>query len=297
MSEIIKGIIPPISTPVNSAQNPDRKAIKKLVKGVIKAGVHGIFVMGSMGGYGFFDDKQREMVINIVIEEVNGKIPVLVGISDTGTKRVLNNLEIAEKNGADAVVACPSFYAPPTQEHIKKYYSEIARQSKIPVYLYNLPAACGVSIDLTTVKELSKVKNILGIKDSSANFDYFLDLIRIFGDRNNFGIYAGDEKCIAQSLISGADGSVVGTADIAPEMAMEIYRAVKNKKYDLAISLQKKWTDLWQIHTKGDVFGVHNYALRLRGIGDGYVMSPCNVLEDEKAKREVREIMKKVNLI
>lgn len=297
MSEKVKGIIPPISTPVTPDQEPDRKAIIKLVDRVIEAGVHGIFAMGSMGGCGFFDDRQKRIIGEIVIDRVNGKLPVFFGISDTGTKRVLNNLKLAEEIGADAVVACPPFYVPPDQKQIKKYYQTIAKNSSIPVYLYNLPAISGVNIELSTVEELSKIDIIRGIKDSSANFDYFLDLIRKLGARDDFSIYAGDEKCIAQSLISGADGAVVGTADLAPELAVEIYEAVEAKEYDRAIKLQRRWTNLWQIHMTGDIFGAHNYALSLVGIGEGHVMSPCNELKDENAKKQVKEILIETGLL
>lgn len=283
----LKGIIVALFTPVTSHGNVDHEGLERLTEYVIDGGVSGIFVMGSMGGSSFYNREEKLAALKTVADTAAGRAPVLFGVIENSTKEALKFIDGAEENRADALVLTAPGYFNFNETQLISYFRDIAQATSLPVYLYNRPPQ---NFTKELIEELKKEENIVGIKDSSSNFLYFLNLLATFVNDDDFSICQGDECMIAQSLISGADGAIVGTANVAPKLVVDIYEAVLKGDYSLAIKLQQRWTELWKVNFDADMFAGQAGALELLGICERYVQKPMQPATDEQMER-IRERM------
>lgn len=291
----IEGIIPAMGTPVSSGEEVDKGGLKKMTRYFINGGVHGLFVLGSMGGCGFFGPEKTEEIVSTVVEENNGKLPVLVGISDTATNLVIKRGNQAKNTGADGVVLAPPYYFKFTEDQLKLHYKMVAEQLNLPLYIYNNPGYTGFKFSPELVYELSKVDNIVGIKDSGGNFSETVAFVNKFKGNNEFGIYSGDERSFGEAIAWGADGAVIGT-NFDPELLVSIYEAGSFQDTEKLIKLQAEMNSLMEVQFFGDLFAGYHYAFKLLGITDEYVMSPVRKL-NKKQKDQIEVILKKHSLI
>ena len=289
----LKGVVVPLGTPLTSDERIDEKGMRKLTRYVLDGGVHGVFVLGTMGGFTFLEDKEKIRAIEIVIDEVKGKVPVIAGTSDTSTKRVIENVRIAQKMKADAVAILPPYYGSLRQEQIINFYTKIAQEVNIPIFIYNNPFSTHNPVEPETVFELSRLKNIVGIKDSSQNFFNYQQLIRHFKDKKDFSILLGTEFLITIGLMLGADGVIGGLHNICPKIAVDLYNAVMKKEYERAYELQERLIKLWDIFKYGDIWGGFEVALRFLGICNKVTAEPFRSIEDKKEIEKVERILKR----
>ena len=289
----LKGVIVPLGTPLTSDERIDEKGMRKLTRYVLDGGVHGVFVLGAMGGFNFLEDEEKIRAIEIVVDEVNGKVPVIAGTSDTSTARVIKNARIAQKTKADAVAILPPYYGSLKQKQIINFYSKIAEEVNIPLFIYNNPFSTRNPIEPETVFELSKSENIVGIKDSSQNFFNYQQLIRHFKNKKDFSILLGTEFLITIGLILGADGIIGGLHNICPKIAVELYNAVMKKEYERAYEFQERLIKLWDIFKYGDIWGGFEVALRFLGICDKVTAEPFRSIKDKKEIEKVESILKR----
>ena len=289
----LKGVVVPLGTPLTRDERIDEKGMRKLTRYVLDGGVHGIFVLGTMGGFTFLEDKEKSRAIEIVIDEVEGKVPVIAGASDTSTKRVIKNVRIAQKMKADAVAILPPYYGSLRQEQIINFYTKIAQEINIPLFIYNNPFSTHNPVEPKTVFELGKLENIVGIKDSSQNFLNYQQLIRHFKDRKDFSVLLGTDSLITIGLILGADGVIGGLYNICPKIAVELYNTVMKKEYERAYELQERLIKLWDIFKYGGIWGGFEVALRFLGICNKVTAEPFRSIEDKKEIEKVERILKR----
>ncbi|GAJ11414.1 unnamed protein product, partial [marine sediment metagenome] len=174
----LKGIIPPMVTPLDKNENIDKKAIERVVNYLIKGGVHGLFPLGSTGEWYGFDHAKKKEIIETVVEATNKRVPVYVGTGATTTGETISLTRLAADIGADAVsVITPVFISPNAQE-LYNHYQAIASSTDLPVILYNNPGRTGINLSVDLVVKLSKIKNIVGIKDSSGDMTLGAEYIR-----------------------------------------------------------------------------------------------------------------------
>jgi dihydrodipicolinate synthase/N-acetylneuraminate lyase len=280
----LRGIIVALYTPTNVQGGIDIPGLRRLVRYMIDGGIHGIFTMGSMGGCVFYHREEKLMALEAVLEEAKGQRPVLFGIVENGTKEAMRYAREAEKLGADALVFTPPGYFGYSERHVVSYFRDLAQATSLPVYIYN---RLDNRLTHKMIEELRKEDNIVGLKDSSCDFSYFLSLLDEFGGSEDFAIFQGDETVIAQSLISGADGAIVGTANIAPRLVLDIYNSVVSGDTSQAIKAQRRWTELWKVNGDADLFAGQAAALELLGICERYVQPPM-----EPATRAQVEVIK-----
>ena len=289
----LKGLVVPLGTPLTRDERIDEKGMRKLTRYVLDGGVHGVFVLGAMGGFSFLEDKEKIRAIEIVVDEVNRKVPVIAGASDTSTKKVIKNVRIAEKMKADAVAILPPYYGSLKQEQIINFYTKIAKEVNIPLFIYNNPFSTHNPVEPKTVFELSKLENIVGIKDSSQKFFNYQQLIRHFKNKKDFSILLGTEFLITIGLILGADGVIGGLHNICPKIAVDLYNAVMKKEYERAYELQERLIKLWDIFRYGDIWGGFEVALKFLGICDKITAEPFKSIEDKKEVEKVESILKR----
>jgi 4-hydroxy-tetrahydrodipicolinate synthase len=235
----LKGIIPPMVTPLNADGGLDEKGLEKLIEHLITGGVHGIFLLGTNGEAPSLSYALRKELITKACKYIRGRVPVLVGITDTSFNGSLDIAAHSKAAGADAVVVAPPYYLPISQEEMIDYLERLIPQLSLPVMMYNMPSCTKLHLSLETVKK-AKELGAIGIKDSSGDMSYFYSLIETFKEAPEFSIIVGTELFLPETILYGGHGAVAGGANFLPELFVDLYNAsVANNLEDIKILRDK----------------------------------------------------------
>lgn len=293
MKTQLRGIVPPIVTPLTDRDRLDVEGVERLLKHVLDGGVHGIFVLGTTGEAQSLSYATRYEVVRLVCELTAGRVPVLVGISDTSLDESLKLAAWAKSCGADAVVSAPPYYFAPSQQELIEYYTALADALPLPLYLYNMPSHVKVIFEPKTVQQLAQHPNIVGLKDSSGNMVYFQTLLHCVPE--DFALFVGPEELTAECVMMGAAGGVNGGANLFPRLYVELYEAAMACDTARVVELQKTVmrisTRLYTLGKYGSSYlkGV-KCALSVMGICDDYLSYPYQRFKQEE-RDKVKEIL------
>lgn len=298
----LKGIIPPIITPLTDNNTLDVQGLENLINHVIKGGVHGLFILGTTGEatsltYGL----RKEMMLR-TCNLVNGKVPVVVGITDTSLAGTMEIAEYASNIGIDAVVLAPPYYFPMSQEEMQSYLEDLTPMLPLPFLMYDIPGCTKIHMSIETVKK-AKELGAIGIKDSSGDMAYLLNLIREFRDSPEFSIIAGTELFLPDTILNGGHGSIAGGANIFPELFVDLYGAAVRRDIDEIGRLREK-----VMLINNTIFSIVDYdsriikgikcALNAKGICSDYMAMPLRKFSDNermKVRQYVAELEKIIN--
>ena len=223
------GVIPPVVSPMQSADQLDAEAVDRVVEHLIQGGVSGLFVLGTTGEGPSLAYQMRYEMVERTCETVKGRVPVLVGVTDTSLAESIALAEHAASCGAAAIVAAAPFYFDVSQSALESWFRELADRSPLPVMLYNMPSCVGVALDLGIVDALSHHPNVAGIKDSGGDWNYFQELCDKHQNREDFLIFMGPEELLAEAVAAGANGGVCGGANLLPQVYSRLYLAAVRK--------------------------------------------------------------------
>ncbi|MDR1981270.1 MAG: dihydrodipicolinate synthase family protein [Tannerellaceae bacterium] len=236
----LRGIIPPAITPMIDNDTLDVVGLERLLNRMVDGGVSGVFILGTTGEAQNLSYNLRKELIRQTCRIVNGRISVLVGITDTSFSESLSLADIAAGQGADALVSAPPYYYTPGQPELIQYYEHLANRLPLPLFLYNMPSHVKVMIEPGTVRILSGHPDIVGLKDSSANAVYFRQLIYLLRDNPEFSLLVGPEEMTAEAVLMGAHGGVNGGANLFPRLYVDMYQAAVDKDFDRIAVLQSR---------------------------------------------------------
>ena len=266
------GIICPIATPLDEQENLDVKSFHQLLDRVLPD-VDGIFFLGSTGEFALLRDEVADRVVTVGLDYVHGKLPVYVGISDTGTSRAVAHLKRAAREGVDFVVATSPYYYPINdQAALIRHFISIADASELPVILYNIPQNTAINLTPDSLRQLAQHPNIVGIKDSWGDLFQFQEYLSL--REKDFIVMQGREQLTAISLWLGADGIVSALANFAPHMLQKVRSAVLNGDREGAIHLQQQITELARVFDQSHFVSGLKAALFELGIGKGNPAQP-----------------------
>lgn len=285
----LKGIVPALLTPFTNKQELNEPATRQLVNHLIDSGVHGIFVLGTNGEFFALSNEEKVRVAQIVIGETNGRVPVIVGTGGNSTKEVIELSKKMEEIGADFLSVVTPYYEPPSQNELITHYQLIAESTSLPILLYNMPSRTGISLTPSTVAELSRISNIVGIKDSSGNFDLILQYIEETG--SDFTVLSGSDSLILWTLMAGGDGAVAATANMFPELVTSIYENWKNGDFEKAKRAQQKLRAIRNASKMATTPSVFKKAVELLGIPVGPPRFPVSELS-ESSTQVLKEVLK-----
>lgn len=290
LSKPLRGIIPPAITPMTDNDTLDVVGLKNLLDRMIRGGVSGVFILGTSGEAQNISYALRKELIRHTCRIVNGRISVLVGITDTSFSESISLANVAATCGADALVAAPPYYFAPGQAELIQYYSDLAARLPLPLFLYNMPSHVKVMIEPQTVLKLSENSNIIGLKDSSANGVYYQKLIHLLKDKPDFTLLVGPEEMMAETVLMGGHGGVNGGANLFPEIYVSLYNAAASKDFDKIPKLQEQVLNislsLYNIgkYASSYIKGIKT-ALNLMGVCSDYMSEPFHKFKE--AEREV----------
>jgi len=290
----VRGIIPAMVTPLNRDETVDEDGIREIVNFLIDSGVHGVFVCGSQGeSYALTEDEKRR-VIEIAVDEVNGRVPVYAGTGAVTTEMSIELSRYAVDVGADAVTIVTPYFIKPSQDELYMHYRRIAESVDIPVLIYNNPGRTNVNLEAETVKKLAEIDNIVGIKDSSG--DLTLTAQYIMECPDDFAVLAGRDSLILATLLYGGKGAVAATANVAPKILVGIYESFIEGDLEKARELQFKILPLRLAFNLGTFPVVVKEAMMLMKKPSGPAKSPVSLLpEDRRVK--LKSILEEIGLI
>lgn len=289
----LAGIVPPMITPLKENNMLDVDGLENLVEHILSGGVHGLFILGTTGEGPSLSYDLRYEVTERVCSQVGGRVPVLVGITDTSFTESVRLSKKAADAGAGAVVAAPPYYYSTNQSEIIGYFESLADESPLPLFLYNMPSHTKVNFEPETVKVLGDHSNIIGFKDSSGDLLYFQNVVRLFQDKPEFSLLVGPEEMLMQTMLSGGHGGVNGGANMFPKLYVAMYEAALERDIERMSSLQEKILQISSsLYTVGNspakyLQGV-KCTLSLMGICSDTLALPYRTFGDEE-----RELIEK----
>ena len=277
----IKGIIPPIVTPMNEDESVNEKELRNQVNRQIKGGIHGLFPFGTNGEGYILNEKEKEEVLSIVIDETKGRVPVYAGTGCISTKDTIRQSQMAESLGADVLSIITPSFAAASQNELYDHYKAVAEAVDMPIVLYNIPARTGNALAPATVAKLSKIPNIVGAKDSSGNFDNMLQYIEQTRDSEDFAVLSGNDSLILWNLLAGGTGGIAGCANVFPEVMASIYNYFAAGDLENARKAQDSIRSFRGCFKYGNPNTIVKTAVNLLGYPVGKCRAPFNQVPEE----------------
>lgn len=289
----IKGIIPPVVTPMNGDETVNIPELRNQVERQIQGGVHGIFPFGTNGEGYILSLKEKEEILEATIDQVAGRIPVYAGTGCISTRDTVYMSKRAEELGADALSIITPSFALASQKELYDHYVEVAKAVNIPIVLYNIPARTGNKLLPETVAKLAKdVDVILGAKDSSGdreNLKAYIQQTRDIG--KDFSVLAGNDGNIFFCLQEGGKGGIAGRANLWPKTVASIYDHFVAGEIEEAEAAQAAISTIQRVFKFGNPNTIIKKAVFLMGYPVGDCRKPFNYLCDEGVE-ELKAVLK-----
>ncbi|MDH5482098.1 MAG: 4-hydroxy-tetrahydrodipicolinate synthase [Candidatus Bathyarchaeota archaeon] len=287
----LNGIFVPHVTPFAPDGNIDEEALRTCVSFWVEGGVSGLVPCGSNGEAPYLSREERMRVIKIVIDEVNGKVPVIAGTGSMSTRETILFTKDAKDLGADAALVVTPFYFKLSNREVREHYSALFEAVDLSVILYSVPKFTGFSLEPSVISQIaSKYDNVVGVKDSGGSIDNIVEIIRLVGDR--ISVLAGAASVTLPTLMLGGTGAVIAVANVYPKMCSDLYKAFKRSDYEEAKELQRRISYINEVLVKRhNQLSAIKTALQLRGLPSGYPRRPALPLDDEERK-DIENLLK-----
>lgn len=281
----LRGILSAMSTPFTpGGEAVDERALRDLAEHTIGAGAHGLVPGGSTGEFASMSGDERRKVLEVVLDQAAGRVPVVPGVGAMTTREAVALAEHAEKTGAAAVLAVAPYYEPLDLDETKRFFRHVADAISIPVVVYNLPVATGVNLTPEDVRELAtSCENIDYVKDTTGDLTQAARLIHDHGDV--VSTFVGWDTLLLASLVEGAPGSIVGAANINAARLVQMYDAVQEGRLsDARVVWGEEFPLMSFLVSGGYVAGVKG-ALDLLGRSAGPAREPIAPLSDDRREQ------------
>jgi len=296
------GIFCPNVVPLDAAQEIDEAELRRYVDWLIERGIHGLYPNGSTGEFTRFTPEERRRIIEIVVDQTAGRVPVLAGAAEANVKETLAACEHYAGLGADAVSIISPFYYKVSSEGVYAYYAEIGRNAPIDVTLYNFPLLAS-PIEVDTARRLAdECERIVAIKDSSGDLAFMMSLIQaVRPSRPDFSFLCGWDPVLLPALLMGCSGGTNGASGVAPGLLRELYECATGNSIDEARAVQARVTRLFEALAGAADFpeGIR-MALSLVGIKPGagrMPRSPAQREADVEALASLETLLRREKLI
>lgn len=290
------GIIPPVVTPLTAEGKINEPMLRKMVNYLIEGGVHGLFPLGTTGEFYAFTEEEHLRILEIVVDETKGRVPVYGGANHITTRQTIRLVELCQKAGVDAVSILTPMFISQTQDELYQYYATVAKAVDIPIILYNNRPKTNVHIEPKTVAKLSEIDNIVGVKDSTGDMTNAAEYIRLTRDNEHFHVLMGRDTLIYGALCYGAAGAIASCSNVAPRLCADIYDKFVAGDLQGSLEAQFRITPLRLACSMGTFPEVIKEGLVMQGIDVGKCLDPIQELRpDEKAK--LRQVLVEMGLI
>ncbi|MCY4526736.1 MAG: dihydrodipicolinate synthase family protein [Anaerolineaceae bacterium] len=281
---VLKGIIPPIITPLNADGDVDEEAVERLIDFQLRSGVSGIFIMGSSGEGPWLDTAQRETLLRASVRAIDGRVPLLAGAMEPVASRVRERLPQLQEMGVDAAVVATPYYFQADEAVQCAHFAAVAADSPLPIVLYNIPSMTHNVLAVEAVRHALQHESVIGIKDSGGDPTLFAQLLALREIRPDFQVLQGAEAQSAWALREGADGLVPGFANLIPGPYRRLYGDPQND------AMQQLAIDLGAMRRHGFFLNTLKYAMALCGFGCGRCVCRPDTLS-RSAKTDIQRMV------
>jgi 4-hydroxy-tetrahydrodipicolinate synthase len=290
---VLNGIFVPHVTPFTRKGQLDIKALRTCVRFWLQGGVSGLVPCGSNGEAPYLSRQERTKVIETVLDEANGKVPVIAGTGSMSTEETITFTKDAADLGVDAALVVTPFYFRLSNREIHEHYSTVCQAVDIPIVVYNVPKFTGFSLEPAAVQKLaSENQSIIGVKESSGSLGTISEIIRLLGNR--LSVLAGTADVALPTLLAGGRGAVIAVANVFPALCNRLYRAYEKGQYEEAIKLQNRISFANEVLVKRfNQLSAIKEGMRLEGLPGGYPRKPALPLDGEERKT-LENLMKRI---
>ena len=268
----LKGIIAYPITPFTSSGAIDVPKYRELLERMLKAGVHAVAPLGSAGVLPYLSDLERETIVGATMEQVDGRVPVMIGVSSLTTERVVHHARFAEKMGAAAVMVIPMSYWKLTEAEIFTHYDTVASAISLPIMAYNNPATGGLDMAPEFLAKLLKIPNVTMIKESTGDVNRLHRLVLAAGE--DVAFYNGSNPLALDAFIAGARGWCTAAPNLIPQLNLDLYDAIQRRDWPAALAVFRKQLPLLQFIVAGGLPRTVAAGLKIMGIDAGYQRAP-----------------------
>ncbi len=290
---MFSGSIPALITPFKKGK-VDYDSFQKIIEWSIEQGSHGFVPCGTTGESPTLNHEEHKKVVEACIKIVDKRVPVIAGTGSNSTIEAIEFTKHAEESGADGALIVTPYYNKPTQEGLYLHYKKIAESSDIPIIIYNIPSRSIVDMSIETMVELSKINNIIGVKD--ATNDLFRPLLTRTKIKKNFCYLSGEDGTALAYLIQGGQGCISVTANIAPKLCSELQNNWKNKEIDKALQINLNLAKIHHALFIESSPGPVKYAAELLNLCSAETRLPLAPIKDS-TKFIIKKCMSEANLI
>ena len=278
-----EGVMPAITTQFDSEGSLSLKAFKNNLAHQIKAGVHGIILGGTLGEASTLTSSEKESLLKATLEQVEGKIPVIMNIAEQSTDQAIVSAKDAETNGASGLMLLPPMRYKATDIETVAYFSAVALSTSLPIMIYNNPVDYKIEVTLDMFEAIRKHENITAVKESTRDITNITRMINRFGDR--YKILCGVDTIAMESILMGAKGWVAGLVDSFPEETVAIYTYCKAGEWEKARAVFRWFLPLLELDISPQLVQNIKLCEQATGLGTGYVRKPRLPLEGSELKR------------
>jgi 4-hydroxy-tetrahydrodipicolinate synthase len=267
-----RGVFPAVTTQFHEDLSVDLDNTQRVQDALVNDGVTGLIVMGTCGENNSLDPEEKRTILKAAVEVVNGRVPVVTGVSEFDTRRAIAYARDAEKLGADGLMLLPAMVYVPKPNELVAHFKAVAEATSLPIMLYNNPPAYRVNIGVDVLRELEGVKNIKAVKESAPDPRRFTDLINEFGDR--FDLFAGLDDVALEGMMLGAKGWVSGLTSAFPQESVQLIAAAERGDWEEARRIYRWFMPLLHLDAEHDLVQSIKLAEQIMGRGTERVRMP-----------------------
>ena len=290
---MFQGSIPALITPFKNG-NIDYESFYKIIEWSLSEGSHGFVPCGTTGESPTLSHQEHIKVVDECVRIVDKRVPVIAGTGSNNTVEAIEFTNHAEKSGADAALVVTPYYNKPTQEGLQAHFKKIAESTSLPIIIYNIPGRSIIDMTIYTMTELSKIKNIIGVKD--ATNDLFRPLLTRTKIKKDFCYLSGEDGTALAYLIQGGNGCISVTANIAPKLCSELHNHWRNKEIEKALQINLKLAKIHHALFIESSPGPVKYAAELLNLCSAETRLPLAPIKDS-TKLIIKKCMSEANLI
>lgn len=277
-----KGVYPAATTQFATDLSIDYEATQKVQSALVDDGVNGLILLGTCGENNSLEADEKRKVLAAGVEAVNGRVPLVAGVSEFTTARAIDYARDAEKIGVDALMLLPAMVYVPKAEELQAHFRAVAEATSLPIMLYNNPPAYRVNVDFATLEAIRDVPNIVAIKESAPDTRRITDVINRFGDR--YTVMAGLDDVALEGLLLGASGWVSGLTSAFPEESVRLVAALDEGNLEEALAIYRWFMPLLHLDAEHDLVQSIKLAEAIMGRGSERVRMPRMPLSGERRK-------------
>jgi len=237
----IEGVLVPLVTPFKDGK-VDLKSYERMVNHYIEEGVSGIIPLATTGESPTILENEYEEVLSKTMEYSNNRVPIYVGLGGNHTSEVVKKLKVAKRYNVDGILSVAPYYSRPNQRGLYEHFKSISEATDLDIIIYNIPYRTGTNVENETIYKLAELRNIIGLKDCSANMKQTTDLL--INQPKDFSILTGEDAYFYTTLMLGGQGGIMGSAHLRTKEFIEVYNLVKANNHQAAL---KKWQSLYNM--------------------------------------------------